>query len=275
MTRARMKIVILTGAEFRHVFFRKFIGLSDRVHVIRTYCEGLEKTLHKVVCRNAGDNKVRLSHLASREQSEEDFFGLFVNNSKDMSNPVFIKKGEINLIKHIDEIISLNPDLIVAYSCSIIKGELLNAFKGRFLNVHLGLSPYYRGSGTNYWPLVNSEPEYVGATFMYIDSGIDTGKIIHQIRAKYFFGDSPSQVGNRLICEMASVYKIIIENFNDIKDDGCYARCSEDSKVYKKSDYTEESVIKLYYNFNYLEEENERSKNAPIIQNSIVCELYK
>ena len=80
---------------------------------------------------------------------------------------------------------------------------------------------------------------------------------------------------------MASVYKIIIENFNDIKDDGCYARCSEDSKVYKKSDYTEESVIKLYYNFNnglvdsYLEEENERSKNAPIIQNSIVCELYK
>jgi len=48
----------------------------------------------------------------------------------------------------------------------------------------LGLSPYYLGSGTNYWPLVNEKPEFVVATFMHIDTDIDTEEIIHQIRAK-------------------------------------------------------------------------------------------
>ena len=39
----------------------------------------------------------------------------------------------------------------------------------------------------------------VGATFMYIDAGIDTGEIIHQIRADIVIGDSPHSIGNRLI----------------------------------------------------------------------------
>ena len=53
-------------------------------------------------------------------------------------------------------------------------------FSRKFLNVHLGLSPYYRGSGTNVWPLINTEPDMVGAT-LCIDAGIDNGEIIHQI----------------------------------------------------------------------------------------------
>ena len=39
----------------------------------------------------------------------------------------------------------------------------------KILNLHLGISPYYKGSGTNYFPLVNNEPQYVGATFMFLD----------------------------------------------------------------------------------------------------------
>ena len=74
----------------------------------------------------------------------------------------------------------LNPTQILVYGTSIIKGELVNYFTGKILNLHLGISPYYRGSGTNYFPFVNNEPEYAGCTFMYLDHGIDTGEIIHQ-----------------------------------------------------------------------------------------------
>ena len=51
------------------------------------------------------------------------------------------------------------------------------------------MSPYYE-AWRNYWPLVNNEPECVGATFMKIDGGIDTGPILHQIRANFKIKDN-------------------------------------------------------------------------------------
>ena len=83
-----------------------------------------------------------------------------------------IKKGEINNENIIQEIIKINPDLLVCYGSSLIKDKLIAVFENRFLNVHLGLSPYYRGSGTNTWALINNEPHMVGATFMYLNKGI-------------------------------------------------------------------------------------------------------
>jgi len=269
------RIVILTGSELRHVFFRKYIALSEGIQVINSYCEGQEKSLRTLVKKNGDPNDIRLKHLSAREQSEKDFFGLFVETTVDHSNPVYLPKGDINSPNYTQAIIDSKPDLLVAYGCSIIKEPLQSAFKGRFLNVHLGLSPYYRGSGTNYWPLVNGEPEYVGATFMHIDPGIDTGEIIHQIRAKVLWGDMPVQIGNRLIVQMSRVYRDIIINFDHLEKMPQLPKPPYE-KVYKRKDFSRESVEKLYKNFQnglvekYLREESERCKKVPIIQNPTV-----
>ncbi len=266
------KIVIFTSSELRHEFFRKYIAQSAGIKVVNTYCEGLEKNLRTVVDKDPSNKDLRLKHLEAREQAEEDFFRLFVDATPDKSNPVFLPKGEINSPAYTQAIIDSNPDLLVAYGCSIIKEPLLNAFAGRFLNVHLGLSPYYRGSGTNYWPLVNAEPEYVGATFMHIDAGIDTGEIIHQIRAAYCWGDSPAQIGNRLIVAMSDVYRRIIVNFDSMQKLP-QMPVPENERVCKMKDYTEESVALLYKNFanglieRYLGEEAECCDRVPILRN--------
>lgn len=269
------RIVILTGSELRHDFFRKYIAMSGGVEVVNSYCEGLEKSLRTIVEKDEEANDMRLKHLSARERSEKDFFGLFTETSADYSKPVHLPKGEINSQEYTDAIISSNPDLLIAYGCSIVKKPLLTAFEDRFLNIHLGISPYYRGSGTNYWPLVNGEPEYVGATFMHIDAGIDTGEIIHQIRARYFWGDTPSQIGNRLIVEMSRVYLDIIINIGKL-DKMPQLPVPSNEKVYKKKDYTENSVLTLYKNFNndligrYLNEEIDRCEKVPIIQNRVL-----
>lgn len=269
------RIIILTGSELRHEFFRRYIALSEGIQVINAYCEGLENTLRTLVDIDGSANDMRSKHLSAREQAEKDFFGLFVETTSDQSNPVHLPKGKINTSKYTQEIIYSKPDLLVAYGCSIIRDPLLSAFRGRFLNVHLGLSPYYRGSGTNYWPLVNGEPEYVGATFMHIDAGIDTGEIIHQVRANYCWGDSPSQIGNRLIVEMSRVYRSVIVNFDNLATISPLPRPAN-GKEYKKKDYTEESVKILYRNFEsgiierYLNEEVERCAKVPIIDNPML-----
>ena len=71
------------------------------------------------------------------------------------------------------------------------------------MNIHLGLSPYYRGAGTNFWPLVNGEPEYCGATIHILDGGVDTGPVIAHVRPEIAAGDGPHDIGNKTIVAAA------------------------------------------------------------------------
>jgi phosphoribosylglycinamide formyltransferase 1 len=268
-----LNIVILTGAELRHDFVRKILALTPGVHVQRSYCEDVN--LGAFVREQPGGNSGRLAHLEMRERSEHDFFAAFCGFAEDRSNPVRLVKGEVNEVRYVDEIKSLCPGLIVAYGCSLIKAPLLKAFNRRVLNVHLGLSPYYRGSSTNYWPLVNKTPEYVGATFMYMDEGVDTGEVIHQIRARIYKGDSPHQIGNRLICDIALVYGEIIQKLKNLKTMNQLSVSSK-SRYYRRADFSENSVQVLRENFvsgmvdKYIGQKRERCKAVPIIKNPAV-----
>lgn len=262
-------IVILTGSDTRHEFFRKKIASAEGIKVLRTYCETGKQL---IPVQNNAVTDLREKHLKARLQSEIDFFDLYTANTPDNSNAVFIESGSINNQEYVDEIAGLNPDLIIVYGSSILNAPLLALFERRILNVHLGLSPYYRGSATNYWPLVDDLPECVGATFMYIDEGIDTGEIIHQVRPGVNFYDTPSSIGNRLIKQMTEVYSRLIINFDKIEKPGP-VQFNTFKKLCKRKDYTEESVQKLYDNFaggmidRYLQNKTERDDVFPIVQN--------
>jgi phosphoribosylglycinamide formyltransferase 1 len=274
-----VNVVFLTGSELRHSFVRKAIAISHGVCVTASYCEGAEKGIRRIVEADApAVDSLRMRHLAARDRSEQDFFGAFVALAPDRSAPTFIAKGEINEPKHAEEISALHPDLLACYGSSLIRAPLLSRFEGRFVNIHLGLSPYYRGSGTNFWPLVRGEPEFVGATFMHIDAGIDTGKIIHQIRARIFPGDTAHQIGNRLIADMALVYADIIRKFSILPD---MPQLEEppDVRVYRQKDFTEESSRMLAQRFGdglvdrYLADAERRKLRVPIVENPAMSSI--
>ena len=185
-----MKIIILTGSDLRHTFFRKVISFNPNIETLQSFCEDHAGKIDNLITNLNEENIQRINHLKSRKVSEIDFFGLIDKIIPDHSNPLIIQRGTINDEKYLKQIISLKPDLIICYGCSIIKEDLLNSFENKILNLHLGLSPYFRGSGTNFWPLYYNIPEYIGATFMFMDDGIDTGEIIHQIRPTIFENDS-------------------------------------------------------------------------------------
>ena len=151
----------------------------------------------------------------------------------------------------------------------------LGAYTVTLLLVHLGLSPYYRGSGTNFWPLVNGAPEFVGATFMHLDAGVDTGEIIHQVRARVFPNDTPHQIGNRLIVDMVDRYAAVIRNFDRLQRMP-QPQIPPDVRVYRSRDFTEAATRQLYDNFaaglvaTYLAEQDRRVLAVPIVQNSAV-----
>jgi phosphoribosylglycinamide formyltransferase-1 len=242
----RKNVVILTGNETRHQYFKIMMAQDKRINVLASYCEDAGKSLSSTVRNNPLSSKIEKQHVEAREQLENDFFGTVISLVNDLSNSRFIAKGEINQDSIVREIERSGADVLVCYGSSLIKSSLLSSFKDKFLNVHLGLSPYYRGSGTNVWPLINLELDMVGATFMYIDEGIDTGKIIHQIRADFVLGDSPHSIGNRLIKKMTSVYCDIVARFDSLTDE---VQPVSQGRLYLQKHFNEQACSRLYENF--------------------------
>ena len=94
-------------------------------------------------------------------KKEKKFFQIF----KDKFKKIFIPPKQLNkkLFNHLK---TKSYNYVVSFGCSIIGDDLLKINRAKFINIHLGLSPYYLGSGTNFWPFVNNELQFLGATIM-------------------------------------------------------------------------------------------------------------
>lgn len=237
-----MKIVIITGDEPRHTFFRLFLSNQENIELLHSFVEAKSQQI-----RNLNKEKADVTkHLNEREVIEEDFFGLYNNSYSDNSNVTNLDLGQVNSESIVNQIIKINPSYIFTYGCSIIKPPLIEKFRSRIINMHLGLSPYYRGSGTNIFPIYNNELQFIGTTFMFMDEGIDTGPIIHQIRARILPNDSHHQIGNRLIRDSIMVIPRLLKYLNESTKYNLPTSTIEFNKNprrhYKRKDFNDEII---------------------------------
>ena len=147
--------------------------------------------------RSADDEAVIARHFDARDASEEEY--LRRPRRASTRRRAVLPPGGCNDPAVIEAMRRVRPDVVLVFGTGLLKRPLIDAFPGRILNIHLGLSPYYRGAGTNFWPLVNGEPEYCGATIHFLDVGVDTGPIIAHVRPAIRRGDGPHDIGNRTI----------------------------------------------------------------------------
>jgi folate-dependent phosphoribosylglycinamide formyltransferase PurN len=76
----------------------------------------------------------------------------------------------------------LAPRVVVVNGTRLLTAATLESVEAPFINTHMGITPLYRGVHGGYWALVDNRPDRVGTTIHYVDSGVDTGGIIRQIR---------------------------------------------------------------------------------------------
>lgn len=81
-----------------------------------------------------------------------------------------------NSRRAISQLRQWSPDAIVFAGGNILRQGVLALPKLGVINVHLGLLPEIRGMSSPEWSLLQSVP--VGITVHYMDSGIDTGRIL-------------------------------------------------------------------------------------------------
>lgn len=118
-----------------------------------------------------------------------------------------------------------------------------NAFKShRLYNVHFSLLPQYKGMYTSAVPILNGE-QYVGVTVHRIDSGIDTGDIIDQVK---FELEEEWTSRDLYLQYIKRGTELVINNLEDIiqEKDKAYPQASANATYYSKKyiDYSNVTI---------------------------------
>ena len=78
-------------------------------------------------------------------------------------------------------LLKLNPDLLIVNGTRIISKKTLESVEAPFINIHVGITPEFRGVHGGYWAMATGKKNLFGVTIHYVDSGVDTGGIIEQV----------------------------------------------------------------------------------------------
>lgn len=87
----------------------------------------------------------------------------------------------INAQRTIDLLKEIKPDVVIVRGTSIIFNRTIESVP-LTLNLHAGLSPYYRGTHCSEWALFNWDPYNIGSTLHKVTPNIDGGNILGQVR---------------------------------------------------------------------------------------------
>jgi len=74
----------------------------------------------------------------------------------------------------------LQPGCVAVTGTRIISSEVLECVAAKFINIHVGITPLYRGVHGAYWALVEDNRKACGVTVHLVDAGIDTGNILER-----------------------------------------------------------------------------------------------
>ena len=80
----------------------------------------------------------------------------------------------------------------------ILSKDFIRKFKGKILNIHPSLLPKYKGLNTHDRAIQNKE-KYSGCTVHFVNSKLDSGKIILQKKVKLSKKETPSSLQKKIL----------------------------------------------------------------------------
>ena len=183
-----MRITVFSSNQPRHLnLARKLSQFADIVYFIsevNTVFPGKFSGFFQ-------KTEVMQDYFANVIRSEKKIFGdvdFLPNNVRTLT----IKVGDLNFLNEKQLGKALSSDVFIVFGASYIKSWLIDFLVNKkAINIHMGLSPYYRGSSCNFWALYDGNPSYVGGTVHMLSKGLDSGDILFHCIPKFQDSDSP------------------------------------------------------------------------------------
>ena len=87
----------------------------------------------------------------------------------------------------------------------ILSSSFIKKFKGKIVNIHPSLLPKYKGLNTHQRAIKNRE-KYSGCTVHFVNSKLDSGKIILQKKVRIFKKESSESLAKKILKQEHLLY---------------------------------------------------------------------
>jgi folate-dependent phosphoribosylglycinamide formyltransferase PurN len=169
------KITVFTSNQPRHVSLIETLStVAEEVYAVQecnTLFPGKVADFYK-------KSDVMQSYFQNVLAAEVEIFGQTKFSNANVRT-LSMKVGDLNQVSMSILSPALKSDLYIVFGASYIKGPLIDFLVGqKALNIHMGISPYYRGSSCNFWALYDGRPDYVGSTIHLLSKGLDSGPML-------------------------------------------------------------------------------------------------
>ena len=175
-----------------------------------------------------GSNLLSLIKYSKHKNSKVKI-NLIISNNKFSKGLVFAKKNKIkNYIidyskkkqaehKILEYLRKNKIDLIcLAGFMKILSSDFIKKFKNPILNIHPSLLPKYKGLNTHQRVIDNNE-KFSGCTVHFVNSKLDSGKIILQKKVKVFKNDNSKLLAKRVLKKEHTLYpEAIMKVFSNL-----------------------------------------------------------
>ena len=237
-----MKITLFTANQARHNYLINLLSsVATEINVVqesRTIFPGI------VPGHYPATDTIK-EYFSKVINAQKELFGnSYISGTKKNLNLLPLESGDLTRcsIEYLSDF--LKSDIYVVFGSSYIKGELVDFLVNhKALNIHMGVSPYYRGTDCNFWALFDNNPHLVGATIHMLSKGLDSGPILYHALSE--IKDDP------FVYTMSTVKSAFHSLAERIKNESIFKYSPEiqnKSKEvrYSKKDQFNEEIVKLF-----------------------------
>jgi len=258
-----MKITLFTSNKNRHNYLVNLLSeVSDELYVIQE-CDTI---FPGIIPGHYQASPIMKKYFENVNNAQSQLFGnSFVNNKKKNIKILPMILGDLNQcsMKLLSDF--LKSDVYIIFGSSYIKGELADFLvKQKAINIHAGVSPYYRGTDCNFWALYDNNPHFVGATIHLLSKGLDSGPMLYHAMTNI--------KTNPFVYTMSTIKSAFhsiaerIKNGHIFKIEPLIQDKIKEVRYSKKSEFNEE-IVKEYF-------EKKIDLNSKKIDNSLLKEPF-
>jgi methionyl-tRNA formyltransferase len=166
-------LLLRQNVQVLGIVVKKFTLARFRQEFARDGKRLLRKIYNKLVLREGAYQARSFETIVSFRQKH----GINAKSIQQLGVPVHTCY-DLNDDKVAELLKSLQPDLVVFTGGGIVREKILKVAGQGVLNCHMGKLPHYRGMDVVEWPLLQNDPDNLGFTVHFMDTGIDTGDIL-------------------------------------------------------------------------------------------------
>lgn len=238
-----MRVLVITGDHLRHLgLVHALVGTVDVAGWILMEREPVVESFAWI--EDSHDRALMERHFHTRRAVEESSFGAYRSLEQDFPGLILRCTSEaLNSQSTARFVSETKPDSAIVFGSDLICDPLLGVLPPLSYNVHLGLSPHYRGSATLFWPYYFLQPQFCGATVHKLSAVVDGGDVLHQSLPDIRTGDGIHDVGVRTVQSAINDLVSIFER--GLLESACQPQV-QSGKVFRVADFRPEHLRVIY-----------------------------